>query len=249
MKALKQTIEVFGLIQGLLFFFAVKVLKTENHWLNKFNGRLRIRRQTTDFLVFEQVFLDKDYEFPYLGEIKNVIDAGANIGLTSLFYASSHKPEKIISIEPEKNNFETLCFNCANFENITPINAALWHKKETLTIHEHDLGNWAFTTSIEGGSSHASTDQTIQTFTIPGLMKQFDMDIIDILKIDIEGSEYELFSNNVSGWLPKVKYLIVELHENLKPGVTDTFHKAIEPYNFKVTPKAENLILENQDLV
>lgn len=249
MKALKQTIEVFGLFQGLLFFFAVKVLKKENHWLNKFKGQLRIRRQTTDFLVFEQVFLDKDYEFSYLGEIKNVIDAGANVGLTSIFYACDYNPERIISIEPEKENFDTLLFNCANFDNITPINAALWYKKERLTIHEHDLGNWAFTTSKEGDSAEKSTHQTIQTFTIPDLMQQFGMDVIDILKIDIEGSEYELFNHDVSKWLPKVKYLIVELHENLKPGVTDAFHKAIKPYNFKSTQKAENLILENQELI
>jgi len=75
-------------------------------------------------------------------------------------------------------------------------------------------------------------------------MKQFNVDHIDILKIDIESSEKELFEENFEKWLPKVKVVIIELHDRMKEGCTRSFFKAMVNYKFTMTHKGENIVCE-----
>src|SRR5690554_5333375 len=87
------------------------------------NGyKIKIRKQpSSDYNVFSQVFINKEYEPPVSYFVKNnlqlktVIDAGANIGLTSV-YIKNHFPEaKIACIEPDYNNLKLLKFNLEPF--------------------------------------------------------------------------------------------------------------------------------------
>ena len=69
---------------------------------------------------------------------------------------------------------------------------------------------------------------------------------IDILKIDIEGAEKEVFSDNIDGWLKKTKLVIIELHEESKPGCINAVETAMRKYNFQLfLEKGENLIYLN----
>ena len=56
---------------------------------------------------------------------------------------------------------------------------------------------------------------------------------IDLLKLDIEGSEKELFSTGYEKWLDKVNIIILELHEKMRAGATESFYNAIKNYDFK----------------
>ena len=60
-------------------------------------------------------------------------------------------------------------------------------------------------------------------------MKEFGMETIDILKVDIEGSEKEIFSNNLD-WIDHVRVICIELHENIMPGSEDAFADATKNY-------------------
>ena len=69
------------------------------------------------------------------------------------------------------------------------------------------------------------------------------VNIIDILKIDIERSEKKIFADsNVHNWLNKVKVLIIELHDRYKKGGSYYFFKAISKYYWHFTFRGENLI-------
>jgi hypothetical protein len=73
-------------------------------------------------------------------------------------------------------------------------------------------------------------------------MRQHQCEKIDILKIDIEGSEKELFESDYETWLPKVTTLIIELHDRMREGSSLSFFRALTKYNFRLAVKGENLI-------
>jgi hypothetical protein len=59
--------------------------------------------------------------------------------------------------------------------------------------------------------------------TIDKIMKNYSLSKIDILKVDIEGAEKEVFSDTLS-WIEKVDSIIIELHERMKKGCNRTFY-------------------------
>ena len=71
---------------------------------------------------------------------------------------------------------------------------------------------------------------------------------LDLLNLDIEGSEMSVFESGYEEWLPKVKLLIIELHERMRPGCTAVFEKAINQYHFERSISGENLVYRNKDL-
>jgi hypothetical protein len=66
----------------------------------------RVRLKTSDVKAFEQVIYEKEYEMALSRPPSVILDAGANIGLASIYFANRYPNAKIIAVEPEKSNFE-----------------------------------------------------------------------------------------------------------------------------------------------
>ena len=74
-------------------------------------------------------------------------------------------------------------------------------------------------------------------------MAESGFDEIDLLKIDIEGAEKEVFgAPDVDEWLSKVKVLTIELHDRMKRGCSYEFFKAMSKYHWHFALRGENLI-------
>ena len=76
-------------------------------------------------------------------------------------------------------------------------------------------------------------------------MQQFNMPHIDVLKLDIEGSEKEVFEENFEKWLPLTKVLIIELHDEMKKGCSRAVFNAMNKFDFSFDTKGENIIFTN----
>jgi FkbM family methyltransferase len=226
----------YGLFPGLLLYFKLKLFKFKTIRVPNLRHPVVLRRNTSDLAVFEQIFFFDIYGFdtPYVPG--TIIDCGANIGLASVFFANKFPTAKIIAIEPEKSNFEMLKVNAALYPNIQPVNKAIWHQSTSLIIDDPGIGHHGFTTT-----EIAKIDsETIEAVTIVDLMSKYGIDSIDILKIDIEGAEMELFTYDFDAWLPKVRCIAIELHsfrDASKP-----FIKAISKYNFSLTTFGEGYL-------
>lgn len=225
-----------GIFLNLLFtksnFFVVKS--------KKFKNNIYLRKDQSDPFIFEQVFIEQQYKF-YYGEersIKWIIDAGANIGLAAIFFSEKYPEAKIISIEPDKNNFELLKKNTLKYPNVHPVNAALWYQNELLDISNKDEKSAGF--MIE--SAKDLNLNLIPSVTVIDLMEQFKIDEISILKLDIEGSEKEIFQFGSEKWLPLCKIVITELHDWMKAGTSKVFFSEMAKYNWMTYVKGENII-------
>lgn len=202
-----------------------------------------LRVKTSDIPTFRQVFERKEYKTDFLGKIdpKVIIDCGANIGLSSVYYANRFPNAKIYSIEPESSNFEMLKKNTANYPNVIPINAAIWNKRTKVNVADGGSGHWGFTTTENDDSRSLGFADAV---SIGDLVSQFNISKIDILKIDIEGAEKEVFQSGYEDWMGITESIFIELHDWIKPDTSKTFFKAIINYNYMLSTNGELLIFK-----
>jgi hypothetical protein len=193
-----------------------------------------VRPDSSDLLTMREVFLDRDYDFPVRDNVKFIVDAGANIGLASIFFANKYPDAKIIAIEPEKENFLLLKRNAEPYSQIIPVNAALWRSSGSIRLVDPGRGEHGFTT-VEGSNADGSNpeddgDELVASLSMDDLMKTYGIAHIDLLKVDIEGSEKELFEA-ADGWIDRVSVIVIELHERFKPGCVESFARATRHMN------------------
>jgi FkbM family methyltransferase len=202
--------------------------------------KVAIRNNSSDIPLFAHMFILREYDVSIEGEMKTIIDCGANVGLASLFFLSKFPGATIIAIEPERNNYRLLEQNLGKYENVTCINKGVWNKKALLEIQDTGRGNHAFIVT----ESLTKSESTIEAISIDEIMNEFHLDKIDILKIDIEGSEEQVFLSEPS-WIKKVRMIFCEIHETMKPGLTAKIIALLNPY-FKFTINAEYHVFKSK---
>src|SRR5205823_5753870 len=126
--------------------------------------QVMLRRRTTDLHCLEKVFIADEYRSPFAVSPQLIIDAGANVGMATLFFARQYPRAHVVAIEPERLNFEMLQRNCEGVGNVTLINAALWPEARELTVVNPGAEEWAFSVSDE--IYHNSTLATVTGITI-----------------------------------------------------------------------------------
>ena len=171
---------------------------------------------------------------------KIIIDLGANIGVETLRFNYLFPNSKIISVEPDKENFEILKKNTHDIENIVNLNNGIWNEDSFLKIKHKSIDNSqkiSFTKAV-------SDDQSVKSITVSSIIKQHTINKIDIIKIDIEGAEDIIFDYTCDDWLAFVDILIIECPDNDSPFVTQKIFDAFRRnnLNFKTTISGENLI-------
>jgi FkbM family methyltransferase len=167
-----------------------------------------LRGSLGDREVFRQVFTDLQYSHECTQNLRPslIIDAGAHIGLASVYFANQFPSARIIAIEPDKRNFDILLRNTRPYPNVTPICAALWPSDDSaLEFVNPGDESWAFQIRESPGGD-------IQAVTFDSLCKGQQPDII---KLDVEGTEKVLFER---GAVPACKIMFLELHDRMVPG-------------------------------
>lgn len=214
----------------------LKTIKNKQAYEIKENGnKFYLRKGTSDFEVLKDIFGEKTYDFKIIKNPKIILDCGANIGLGSLFFNMRFPEARIIAIEPEETNYELLCKNTENIKNILALKTGLWNKEVNLEIKDIGLGKFGFIVEeVEEGKG-------IKSESINSLMLKYNIEFIDILKLDIEGSEKEVFEKN-NEWLKKVGILVIELHDRMKEGCAKSLFTALMNYDYVFELSGENLI-------
>ena len=236
--------EKLGLIRGLAAYVKCQRDDDASAPIKLRVPRLKsplVLRAGADLKVFQQVFVDGQYDLERIDEPRLIIDAGAHIGLASVFFAMKYPHSNIIAIEPETQNFALLCQNVTRFPNVTPVRAALWHRPEILTIANPHADSWMF--QMEPASSADGNDTTIG-LTIGEILSWCGASEIDLLKLDVEGAEKEIFAAaRYEDWLSGVRQIVVELHDLLVPGCTESLEEAVRGQEFSRSTSGECLVM------
>lgn len=179
------------------------------------NRPVYLRIDTSDFCAYRDVliFKTKSYD-PRLPDFspKTIVDVGAHIGMASILFALNYPTARIIAIEPESANFAALVRNTAPYKTVTPIRAALWRQDGEIALDASNAHPKGAFQVVEGGR------QKVRAATMETIMRETGIDSIDLLKVDIEGAEIEVFE--FCPWIRKVRVLAIELHDRVRPGCT-----------------------------
>jgi FkbM family methyltransferase len=202
-----------------------------------------VRMGETDPEVFAQIFVRNEYKHPMLPEKARVIlDAGANVGYSVLFFRRLYPAARIIAVEPDPTNFAMLRENCEHLSDVHLVHAALWNACGTLGLQfsgdaGRALGSWGVRTMAA-----AQPVSGLETTAVDAesLMRQFGLDRIDIFKIDIEGAEREVFSDATAAWYERVALFVLETHERFAKGSDEAVKRALQPARWQHARKGEN---------
>jgi len=198
-----------------------------------------VRVGTTDISVLKQVFIERQYSLTIPIEPKVIVDAGANICLSAVFFANQYPGAAIFAIEPERSNYEMLRKNAAAYPQIQPLHAALWSESKMICLVDPGNGHHGFQT-LEGDAENPDNRVMIPAMSLDALIQQKGLKRIDLLKIDIEGAEKEVFENS-SSWIGDVGVIMAELHEHLKAGCSRAFSDATRGFS-EAASKGETVV-------
>ncbi len=211
--------------------------------LNSLKHPIYIRSIRADMQSFVNTFIDPYLDKkPYLVDSKFIIDAGANIGFTAILFANWWPDSEIISIEPDLENYNLTLKNSVNYPNIKVVNAGLWNKEANLKIEAGQEDGFVVR-EIEGNQNNILAENLTKGVSLESLMKQYNFPEIDFLKMNIEGSEKEIFSENYDYWISKTKAMLIELHDGKNAGCSKAVFNATNLFNFSVAETAPYGIL------
>lgn len=213
--------------------------------------------------VIKQIFQNSDYSIAQWPQGKRfveyflehtqhqqglIIDAGANIGASAVYFLEIYKNAFVFAIEPDQDNVELLTLNTQRYQSKHIFHGAIAGKDGELYLEDPGHSDWGFRTHTE----HQATTTSIK---IPAISPKTILEQTNHLKpmmfkIDIEGGEDSLFEGDTS-WMRQFPLLIIELHDWMLPfsGSSKNFLKAIAQYEFDFVHKGENIFLFNRELL
>ena len=171
----------------------------------------RDRRATEETLA--EVFGGDDYVFRSERAEPYIIDGGANIGISVLYFRQRHPTSRIVAFEPDPVSLAVLRHNIAanGIEGVTVIDAALGADDgEGLLWGDHAVpDSRGFSLLPEWGrQGDGASGHPVRTVSLRSWLDQ----PCDFLKLDIEGAEYDVLAS-IADLLPRVEALCVECHE------------------------------------
>ena len=175
-----------------------------------FGMKMKIRVNSTDLMQLTTIWVVKEYDYPgfEINENDTIIDIGGHIGLFTLFCKQFTKAGKIFSFEPIKENYDIFLENIKmnGLQNIISHNVAVTKTEGNIPIY---LSN------DESGHSVFEKDAKTVNVESISLKKIFDKNNINrcnLLKLDCEGSEYEIIESLPNDYFEKIDKIIIEYH-------------------------------------
>lgn len=228
-------------VEGALFYYesdTVKIAQREYIQIkNSGGGVVYLRPHTSDKDVYLQVFVNEDYksvisiyEQIFKKKPEMIIDCGSNIGLTTVYFKRKYPEAEFLAVEPFVDNISMmqLNFEMNNMKKVEIIEGGIWNTNETLFLNRgfRDGKEW----SISIGKFDNSSGTKIQAFSILDIITQKEE--IDILKIDVEGAEKQIFADleYAKKFLQKVKCVAIEIHDEFN--CRDSIYQAFKETNF-----------------
>lgn len=157
--------------------------------------------------AYEEIFVQKIYAFPFDGDSPSILDLGANIGLSVLFFKQLYPKAKITAFEADPNIFKYLEHNVHGngYADVELLNLAAWNVNTTLQFHSE---------GADGGRVGALTHDVEQIpVNAVDMQEYLQGKKIDFLKMDIEGAEEQVLPACME-YLPEIRFIFIEYHSS-----------------------------------
>ena len=201
-----------------------------------------LRPGTSDWTALRHVLEERDCDVALTQEPRLIIDGGANVGFASVLFTNKYPRARIFAIEPHRDNAAITRLNCRNYPNVELITSAIWSSNTCLEIANPD-------SRIHGGfqvrkTTSLKNPNTFHGITLTEILHRTARQEIDLLKLDVEGAETEIFSRGHHDWIGRIKTLVIECHGAAAEKIV---RKAMaETGEFRCFQRGEKLIFQRE---
>lgn len=220
----------------LAYFFNQEVLEVRS---KAFPRPFWIRPRGTDIRVAYEIFTKAELsmEWPLPNSPRTIIDGGANVGYATLALKERWPKSSVIAVEPDASNFAILKRNCSSLNEIKLVMKGIWGTSCRLRVRpESTKEAWA----LQFEPVLDESGWGIPAESVPTLLAQFPDGHCDLLKLDIEGAETNIFQQSDLGWINQVSVILIETHGQ---AASDAIQAAAHKFALKSRPVGEKLML------
>ncbi|MFO0954455.1 MAG: FkbM family methyltransferase [Isosphaeraceae bacterium] len=192
-----------------------------------------VRERSSDTFVVDEVFVYNEYRGVAAEEdVRFVVDCGANIGCTAVYFLEKYPNARVIAFEPDADNARVCRKNVEPYGGRCEVRQlGVWSEETGLVVERVGPGpegtnQWGY----EVRPCRPGEAPEIQAVTLESVLRESPHGVIDLLKIDVEKSERVIFGANTDAWLPHVRAIAIELHDE---ACRKAYHDAVEPLGFE----------------
>lgn len=167
------------------------------------NGVIEFKSASEFLYGVDEIFIDEIYSIELNIDRPVILDCGGHIGLSAIYFKLQHPNAAVTVFEPDAENFKFLKNNLASqgYPDVVLRNEAVWKENTTLTFN-----------SEASMSSKITLDEESQGVSVKAVrLKDELITEIDLLKMDIEGAEYEVL-RDIKDKLHLLKNMFIEYH-------------------------------------
>ncbi len=208
--AFKKVFKILKLEKKVISWIQEKVIKHQTYGQTNsfnYNGHPVYYMSPGEFLhAADEIFEREIYKINFNNPEPVIIDCGANIGMSVVYFKKIAPNARIIAYEPDTVNFKFLDINTAHLSKVKNVQAALWINNENLEFED---------VSAQGSKIASSTILSDKKIKIVAGVRLKDVleseQHIDLLKVDIEGAEYEVIKDCKDA-LQNIDNIFLEYH-------------------------------------
>lgn len=197
-------------------------------------------RDSADIAVLREVFVDGEYVLELPREPRHIVDIGGHAGYVSVFFALTYPHASIRTFEPDPGNFSILQLNTAAYPNIATRQVAVSHMSGKASFYASDS---SISSSLK--ARLGTKEVLVETVTLDDILKTQQADLV---KFDIEGTEYELFTHTML--TNSCPWYIGEMHYDLTGHTRDeflTFFPGYQVLERAIAPQRTIMTLNRRD--
>tara|TARA_Y100000996_G_scaffold384362_1_gene341013 strand:- start:735 stop:1508 length:774 start_codon:yes stop_codon:yes gene_type:complete len=198
--------------------------------------KIKIRKNSTDLMALTHVWLIEEYKSKNfeINDTDVIIDIGGHIGLFSLYASQFCKNGLIYSFEPVPENYDLLIDNIKSntLNQIKPFNLAVSNSNSNIKLYLNDdeAGHSMF--------SKSSKSITVDSISLQQIFDNNNIENCNFLKLDCEGTEYEILENLPTSYFNKIKKIVIEYHmADTHPELLENLKKILINQNYSLKTK------------
>jgi FkbM family methyltransferase len=205
-----------------LRFTADMVRQTPNSSLAslRWSGRdIFYRSGTADPFVLYQILLKRgrkaEYFVPPAFKPNTILDIGSNIGASILYFHEQFSEAKIFGFEPHPDTFRVLEKNVAGLNGVTVFNYGLGAAHQRVAVAADDVNFGAFNTrGVFKDRGFPATPVECEVRRLDDVLLELGIARVDLMKIDCEGAEADVFSALPDAILNRCQWIVGEFHDH-----------------------------------
>jgi FkbM family methyltransferase len=176
------------------------------------------RSGTADPFVINQILFRSgpkaEYYVPPALNPKVILDIGSNIGASILYFHQQFPDAKIFGFEPHPDTFRVLEKNIAHLPGVTVFNYGLGATNQRLAVRADQVNFGAFSTRGEfKDRGYPAETVECELRRLDDVLRELGVSQVDLIKIDCEGAEADVFSTLPGEILNRCKWIVGEFHD------------------------------------